>query len=255
MLTTLTPLDPAAFPGRPATPWDLLSFAWVATDATSVTSTWLTGPQAGLTLERTSAFDLTGDGDSAPVLLTDPTGAVAPSGLDLDFRNDPDKAARHLIHTDGLGLTMYTPQGEPQAVYRVPAGTWTQFTPDQVYAQNEQTYQQIAEGFTRLGATAAVVGLDDGTAAEILDATNPDRAFQVYGAWLSYGDAPVGWLLLVGHRDEHGYFRYQEEETGETQDLRYLNLPLNASTDVIVERAAALINQIAPGALTGKATQ
>ena len=86
---------------------------WWHPTGSQITEEGIPTADGGRFLLRTTRDTLTDDGEVVFIFDTGQT-----SEMSFDWTGDPGKAARHRIHPDAMGITMFTPQGVKSATYR-----------------------------------------------------------------------------------------------------------------------------------------
>lgn len=248
---------------RPATGWDLLAIHHAFIRGGAVESHWHTGPEAG----RVTTWQVHGtcesqSGSEAIVLVKPSDGSDEMMEIDLDYLDDPDKAARHLVHTDLRGITFReidhasdTYRLIERATYRLTDDAprypyYPEFSGAELYAQNERTFTALTEAMTDLGFPAAMRDVDMGSYVCLMSANETATlGYRLIGAWAGGPDVPRHWMLVPVYKDpDHahapGYALYDPDEN--KFEYHDLGLPLDTPVDDIAVAAAGWLTGHAP---------
>ena len=248
---------PAPYETRPATVWDLLAVHHAFIRGGVVVSRWHTGPEAG----RTATWHVHGTREAEhggeEIVLAQPSdGADEMLEIDLDYYDTPDKAERHLVHTDLRGVTFReidhtadTYRLVERATYRLTDDAprypyYTEFTGAELYAQDPRTFTALAEAMTALWFTAAMRDVDMGSYVCLMTAGDTvTLGYRLVGAWAPGPNIPKNWMLVPVYKDPE-YDAYDPDESSD--EYHDLGLPLDTPTETIAAAAADWLAQNAP---------
>lgn len=233
----------APYETRSADMWDLLTVQHAFMMGRAVTSIWHTGSEAGRVAKWKATFRRTAG--VAEIVLSEPSdGTEEVIELDLDYYGSPDKAGRHLVHTDLRGVTFCHIDGTPRATYRLtdiaPA---PDMTPDEMYADDPRTCAALVAALTGLGYPAEIDRPEIGQAyARVSAHQTAQTGYLVLSDWAGPLKA---WALVPVHKQDNDGV-YWPDEWKQAEETINLHLPLNTPVEAVAVAAADWFSVNAP---------
>lgn len=247
--TSLTADLISAIPTHNATVWDLRAVQAAFYTAGAVASYWHTGPEAGraVTWQATVMPRFDADLDEWITTVSEPSDGVDESmEMALDFYQTPDKAERHLVHTDLRGVTFVNLDGTPRATYRIPDDAPTPpFTAAQMFAQDKRVYRELARALADLGVVADLADPAAGAwwPCTLTANKTAETGYVLLANWSSAEGVPNTWALRpVDKSDEFDDYSHREWD----DTVHDLHLPLMTPVQEIAHVVADWVAINAP---------